>query len=189
MHLLQKKILRKWDEENYSIAELAQKSGLSESSLRRFREGKSVVQDTLEKVAAAVGVDFNAEELYFPNSGGCATSCPARKAMNETIQMITAMNAESLRKEEELYERGIAQKNKQLQEQEEELKQEKAMNEARIRRWRIATVSLLIAFVAAVGFTFYLVFYDFANPSKGILQYLTVEQVLEYLEDAGRITR
>lgn len=179
--------MRKWEEENFSIAEIAQKSGLSESSLRRFRNGENMAHDTVERVAAAVGIDLNAEELYFPNSGGCATSCPARKAMNETIQMITAMNAESLRKEEELYERGIAQKNKQIQEQEEELKKEKATNEARIRRWRIATVSLLIAFVAAVGFTFYLVFYDFANPHKGILQYLTVEQVLEYLDEAGHL--
>lgn len=181
------------------MVEMVRRTNLGESTLRRFRSGdKGVTMHTLMTIARAVGIaDDIAQKMpvadainiiekdYKPGSPHCATDCTARKAMAEDIAFIRTL----YEKCDDLYERGIAQKNKQIQDLNVEIEKEREINEARNRRWRIATVSLLIAFVAVVGFSFYLIFYDFAHPHEGLLQYLTVEQVLEYLEDAGRITR
>lgn len=164
-------VIEKWDEQGISMAEMVRRTQLGESTLRRFRAGdKGVTIHTLVTIAEAVGMSSEgvinmlskntATAKLMHDEFGCANTCPVRTAVAETLNATTA-----------LYERSLVEKN------------------GRIRRFRIVTISLLCLFVAVVGFTFYLIFYDFPNPSKGILQYLTVEQVLEYLDEAGHLTR
>jgi len=165
-----KRIVDKWDEQGFSVAEMVSKTGLSESTLRRFRAGdKGVTFDTAVTVAKAVGVTIDAladvlpapaavavkmlEEEYRPGGPHCATHCPARKGMNETIELIREMYAASATREKELYERAIAEKN------------------LRIKRLRQAAYVVLGLFAASVAFTLYLVFVDFPQSSWGILQY------------------
>lgn len=166
-----RKVIEKWDEQGISMAEMVRRTQLGESTLRRFRAGdKGVTTHTLETIAEAVGMSLEGgSSLLSTNSSSakpgrddfrCANTCPVRTAVAETLNATTA-----------LYERSLVEKN------------------GRIKRFRIVTISLLCLFVAVVGFTFYLIFYDFPNPSKGILQYLTVEQVLEYLDEAGHLAR
>lgn len=165
-----KRIVEKWDEQGFSMAEMVVKTGLSESTLRRFRAGdKGVTFDTAVTVAKAAGVTIDAltdvlpapaavavkmlEEEYHPGGPHCATACPARKGFNDTIALIREMHESSAARETELYERAIAEKNQ------------------RLKRFRWASFILLGLFALSVVFILYLIFVDFPKASWGILQY------------------
>lgn len=170
-----------WDEQGYSLAEMVSRTKLSESTLRRFRAGdKGVTMDTVVTVARAVGVTIDAlaesmpapaavavkmlEDEYRPGGNRCATACPARKGMNETIELIRELHAASTAREKELYERAMAEKQELY---------ERALTEKNLRlgRFRKAAYVLLALFAASIIFSFYLVFYDFPRSTWGILQY------------------
>jgi len=170
MQDISKRIVEKWDEQGFSMAEMIAKTSLSESTLRRFRAGdKGVTLDTVVTVAKAVGVTIDAladvlpapaavavkmlEEEYRPGGPHCATACPARKGFNDTIALIREMYESSAAREKELYERAIVEKNRRLD------------------RFRFTSYVLLGLFAVAVFFIFYLIFIDFPRASWGLLQY------------------
>lgn len=184
MQTLIKKIVDKWDDSGYSLAEMASRTDLSESTLRRFRAGEGMAHDTVVRVARAVGIDLDAlaeslpeptaiavkmieEDMankYHPHSSGCATSCPARAAMQDNLATIerlyearlaerAALYEARLKEQHELYDRGIE------------------VRKIREKHFGWAVVVLAGLTVAMFVLCLWLVLVDAKIPDWGLIQY------------------
>lgn len=118
-------IVDEWDKKGYSFAEMVKKTGLSESTLRRFRSGdKGVTFDTAVTVAVAVGVTIGTVAEMLPAPAAVAvkmieedlnaakdTQFPA-STFERTTDRIEQLYETRLNEMQDLYERLIATKDK-----------------------------------------------------------------------------
>lgn len=178
MHDVCIRLKEEWDKQGYSLAKMSIESGVSETTLRRVRAAESSISlETAVAVARVLSVSLDEltgllpppaaaaldeikdsvrEDLaakYKPHSEHCATSCPARKAMDGNVAKI-----------EELYKERIADIRQFYTSDVDDLQK-------RIKRFRIASFLLLGIILVLVLFIIYLIFIDFANPAWGIFQY------------------
>lgn len=205
-----------WDKAGYSMARMSIETGVPETTLRRARNGNMsletavavarVLHVSLDELtglmsppAAAVVKEIEeeiGEELerkYAPHSEHCATSCPARRAMDGTVEKIEGLYRERINDIESLYERSLKVKNEQLAKKDEQLEQKdadkaseigkiEAKHETRIARFRWGVFILLGLVISLIIFIGYLIFIDFKNPNAGIL---TTDLLINALEEAG----
>lgn len=123
------KIVEEWDKQGYSLPEMVARTGLSESTLRRFRAGdKGVTLDTTVTVAMAVGITIgNVAEMMSPPAAVAVKMLQAdmSEALSEvkdvqlpastferTTNRIEQLYETRLKEMQELYERVIATKDK-----------------------------------------------------------------------------
>ena len=160
------KLSQEMDRQGYTNARMALESGVSETTIRRVRaaEGSVSIETgvaiarilnlSLDEItglmtppaAAALAaiedtVREDLEEKYKPNSEHCATTCPARKAMDANVDKIENLYKERMAEVDTLYERSIKRKDEQITRQEleiaslrEEHKQELAVLRAEHRQ-------------------------------------------------------
>lgn len=195
-----------WQEKGYSVARMSIESGVPESTLRRFRNQGTLSLETAVAVARVLHVSLDeltglmtppaaavvkeieeeiGEELekkYRPHTEHCATSCPARKAFKEDLNMIRSMYETAAKKNDALYERGIAVKNDLLAKKDIEIVELKKEHGTRLARFRWGLFVLLALALVLVCFIWYLIFVDFPNPDWGIL---STELLIQTLEEAG----
>lgn len=217
MHDVCIRLKEEWDKKGYSLAKMSIESGVSETTLRRVRAAESSISlETAVAVARVVGVSLDEltglmpppavaaldeirdtvrEDLkYIPNGPHCATDCTARKRFDETLDMIRGMYETAAKKDESLYERGLVAQREQLMRKDEEIARKeseikKIENAAAVNIRRLYWISgiLAVLFIVAVAFLLYLIYWDFPQPDRGMLQYMTVEQLLEHLHNAGYV--
>lgn len=140
------KLSQEMDRQGYTNARMALESGVSETTIRRVRaaEGSVSIETgvaiarilnlsldeitglmtppaaaTLAAIEDTVREDL--EEKYKPNSEHCATTCPARKAMDANVDKIEKLYKERMAEVETLYERSIKRKDEQIAKQEAEI--------------------------------------------------------------------
>ena len=160
------KLSQEMDRQGYTNARMALESGVSETTIRRVRaaEGSVSIETgvaiarilnlSLDEItglmtppaAAALAaiedtVREDLEEKYKPNSEHCATTCPARKAMDANVDKIEKLYKDRMAEVDTLYERSIKRKDEQITRQEleiaslrEEHKQELAVLRAEHRQ-------------------------------------------------------
>ena len=140
------KLSQEMDRQGYTNARMALESGVSETTIRRVRaaEGSVSIETgvaiarilnlSLDEItglmtppaAAALAaiedtVREDLEEKYKPNSEHCATTCPARKAMDANVDKIENLYKERMAEVDTLYERSIKRKDEQINKQEAEI--------------------------------------------------------------------
>ena len=140
------KLSQEMDRQGYTNARMALESGVSETTIRRVRaaEGSVSIETgvaiarilnlSLDEItglmtppaAAALAaiedtVREDLEEKYKPNSEHCATTCPARKAMEANVDKIENLYKERMAEVDTLYERSIKRKDEQIVRQESEI--------------------------------------------------------------------
>lgn len=140
------KLSQEMDRQGYTNARMALESGVSETTIRRVRaaEGSVSIETgvaiarilnlSLDEItglmtppaAAALAaiedtVREDLEEKYKPNSEHCATTCPARKAMDANVDKIENLYKERMAEVDTLYERSIKRKDEQIVRQESEI--------------------------------------------------------------------
>lgn len=140
------KLSQEMDRQGYTNARMALESGVSETTIRRVRaaEGSVSIETgvaiarilnlSLDEItglmtppaAAALAaiedtVREDLEEKYKPNSEHCATTCPARKAMDANVDKIENLYKERMAEVDTLYERSIKRKDEQIVKQEAEI--------------------------------------------------------------------
>ena len=140
------KLSQEMDRQGYTNARMALESGVSETTIRRVRaaEGSVSIETgvaiarilnlSLDEItglmtppaAAALAaiedtVREDLEEKYKPNSEHCATTCPARKAMDANVDKIEKLYKERMAEVDTLYERSIKRKDEQIAKQEAEI--------------------------------------------------------------------
>lgn len=140
------KLSQEMDRQGYTNARMALESGVSETTIRRVRaaEGSVSIETgvaiarilnlSLDEItglmtppaAAALAaiedtVREDLEEKYKPNSEHCATTCPARKAMDANIDKIEKLYKDRMAEVDTLYERSIKRKDEQIAKQEVEI--------------------------------------------------------------------
>lgn len=140
------KLSQEMDRQGYTNARMALESGVSETTIRRVRaaEGSVSIETgvaiarilnlSLDEItglmtppaAAALAaiedtVREDLEEKYKPNSEHCATTCPARKAMDANVDKIESLYKERMAEVDTLYERSIKRKDEQIVKQEAEI--------------------------------------------------------------------
>lgn len=140
------KLSQEMDRQGYTNARMALESGVSETTIRRVRaaEGSVSIETgvaiarilnlSLDEItglmtppaAAALAaiedtVREDLEEKYKPNSEHCATTCPARKAMDANVDKIESLYKERMAEVDTLYERSIKRKDEQITKQEAEI--------------------------------------------------------------------
>lgn len=140
------KLSQEMDRQGYTNARMALESGVSETTIRRVRaaEGSVSIETgvaiarilnlSLDEItglmtppaAAALAaiedtVREDLEEKYKPNSEHCATTCPARKAMDANVDKIENLYKERMAEVDTLYERSIKRKDEQITKQEAEI--------------------------------------------------------------------
>ena len=140
------KLSQEMDRQGYTNARMALESGVSETTIRRVRaaEGSVSIETgvaiarilnlSLDEItglmtppaAAALAaiedtVREDLEEKYKPNSEHCATTCPARKAMDANVDKIEKLYKERMAEVDTLYERSIKRKDEQITKQEAEI--------------------------------------------------------------------
>lgn len=140
------KLSQEMDRQGYTNARMALESGVSETTIRRVRaaEGSVSIETgvaiarilnlSLDEItglmtppaAAALAaiedtVREDLEEKYKPNSEHCATTCPARKAMDANVDKIENLYKEHMAEVDTLYERSIKRKDEQIAKQEAEI--------------------------------------------------------------------
>lgn len=164
-----------WQEKGYSVARMSIESGVPETTLRRFKNQGTLSLETAVAVARVLCVSLDeltglmtppaaavvkeieeeiGEELekkYKPHTEHCATSCPARKAFKEDLNMIRSMYESAAQKDDALYERGLAVKNELLAKKDAEIAELKKEYEKRIFRFRLTTIFLLLALVLSLA--------------------------------------
>lgn len=164
-----------WQEKGYSVARMSIESGVPETTLRRFKNQGTLSLETAVAVARVLHVSLDeltglmtppaaavvkeieeeiGEELekkYKPHTEHCATSCPARKAFKEDLNMIRSMYEAAAAKDDALYERGIAVKNDLLVRKDAEIAELKKSYETRIFRFRVTTIVLLAVLLVVLG--------------------------------------
>lgn len=140
------KLSQEMDRQGYTNARMALESGVSETTIRRVRaaEGSVSIETgvaiarilnlSLDEItglmtppaAAALAaiedtVREDLEEKYKPNSEHCATTCPARKAMDANVDKIEKLYKDRMAEVDTLYERSIKRKDEQIAKQEVEI--------------------------------------------------------------------
>lgn len=140
------KLSQEMDRQGYTNARMALESGVSETTIRRVRaaEGSVSIETgvaiarilnlSLDEItglmtppaAAALAaiedtVREDLEEKYKPNSEHCATTCPARKAMDANVDKIEKLYKDRMAEVDTLYERSIKKKDEQIAKQEVEI--------------------------------------------------------------------
>ena len=140
------KLSQEMDRQGYTNARMALESGVSETTIRRVRaaEGSVSIETgvaiarilnlSLDEItglmtppaAAALAaiedtVREDLEEKYKPNSEHCATTCPARKAMDANVDKIENLYKAKQAEVDTLYERSIKRKDEQITKQEAEI--------------------------------------------------------------------
>ena len=140
------KLSQEMDRQGYTNSRMALESGVSETTIRRVRaaEGSVSIETgvaiarilnlSLDEItglmtppaAAALAaiedtVREDLEEKYKPNSEHCATTCPARKAMDANVDKIENLYKERMAEVDTLYERSIKRKDEQIAKQEAEI--------------------------------------------------------------------
>lgn len=140
------KLSQEMDRQGYTNARMALESGVSETTIRRVRaaEGNVSIETgvaiarilnlsldeitglmtppavaTLAAIEDTVREDL--EEKYKPNSEHCATTCPARKAMDANVDKIENLYKKHMAEVDTLYERSIKRKDEQITRQELEI--------------------------------------------------------------------
>lgn len=128
------RLKEEWDNQGYSLAKMSVESGVPETTLRRVRAAESSISlETAVAVARVLGVSLDEltglmpppaaavineiqdavredlAEKYKPHSEHCATTCPARKAMDADIEKIENLHDANLKKIENLYKERIAE--------------------------------------------------------------------------------
>lgn len=195
-----------WQEKGYTVARMSIESGVPETTLRRFKNQGTLSLETAVAVARVLHVSLDeltglmtppaaavvkeieeeiGEELekkYKPHTEHCATTCPARKAFKEDLNMIRSMYEAAANKNDALYERGIAVKNDLLDRKDVEIGELKKEHGARLARFRWGVFILLGLALALVGFIWFLFFIDFKNLSWG---FFTTDLLIQALEEAG----
>lgn len=179
MQAVCERLSSEWEKQGYSLTRLALETGIPDTTLRRAKATGNISLENAVAIARVVHVSLDeltglmsppaaaavkeieeeiGEELekkYKPHTEHCATSCPARKAFKEDLNMIRSMYEAASKKDDALYERGIAAKNELLAKQEAEFAEEKKKYEERINRFRIATIIFAIALFLSLVHSLY----------------------------------
>ena len=206
MQAVCERLSSEWEKQGYSLARLSLETGIPDTTLRRAKATGNISLENAVAIARVVHVSLDeltglmsppaaavvkeieeeiGEELekkYKPHTEHCATTCPARKAFKEDLNMIRSMYEAAAKKDDALYERGIAVKNDLLAKKDVEIVELKKEHGARLARFRWGVFILLGLALALVGFIWYLFFIDFKNLSWG---FFTTDLLIQALEEAG----
>lgn len=171
MQAVCERLSSEWEKQGYSLARLSLETGIPDTTLRRAKTTGNISLENAVAIARVVHVSLdeltglmsppaaaavkeleeNVAEKYKPHTEHCATSCPARKAFKEDIEMIRKMYEAASQKDDALYERGLAVKNDLLAKKDAEIAEMKKEYEKRIFRFRLTTIFLLIALVLSLA--------------------------------------
>ena len=202
MQAVCERLSSEWEKLGYSLARLSLETGIPDTTLRRAKTTGNISLENAVAIARVVHVSLdeltglmsppaaaavkeleeNVAEKYKPHTEHCATSCPARKAFKEDLNMIRSMYEAAAKKDDALYERGLAVKNDLLAKKDVEIVELKKEHGVRLARFRWGVFILLGIVLVLVGFIWYLFFIDFKNLTWG---FFTTDLLIQTLEEAG----